>query len=199
MTLTYELAKQDLVNLNIQNCEDYFIKNEYCLEYGYCELLKGNLEKAKQIFASISNNNPRAHWALRMIQFIEGYVTFLPTYFEIRNFLEIDIHLLLKANKRDWVENIINGDDLFYSVNGESYKFIARILMYDDYPEVAKIYLDKGFEKSYGDPELHIIMADYWIYKKKPDNAIKALKNCLRVLPEYYPAKKRLKELESII
>lgn len=198
MITEYEVAKQKLLDLDFKNCEEYFRKNKLYLELGYCELLKGNLNTSKTFFANISHVNPRAHWALRMIQFIEGYVTFLPTYFEIRNFLEIDIHLLLKANKMEWVENIINGDDLFYSVNGESYKFIARVLMYDNYPEVAKIYLDKGINNSYGDPELHIILADYWIYKKNKEKAIKTLTNCLRFLPEYYPAKKKLAELEAI-
>lgn len=198
MISEYELAKEKLINLDLKNCEDYFRKNKLYLELGYCELLKGNLENSKKLFANISNYNPRAHWALRMIQFIEGYVTFLPTYFEIRNFLELDIDLLLKANKIEWVENIINGDDLFYSVNSESYKFIARVLMYDDYPEIAKIYLDKGINNSYGDPELHIILADYWLYKKDREKAIKTLKNCTRILPDYYPAKKKLIELNAI-
>lgn len=198
MISEYELAKEKLINLDLKNCEDYFRKNKLYLELGYCELLKGNLENSKKLFANISNYNPRAHWALRMIQFIEGYVTFLPTYFEIRNFLELDIDLLLKANKIEWVENIINGDDLFYSVNSESYKFIARVLMYDDYPEIAKIYLDKGINNSYGDPELHIILADYWLYKKDREKAIKTLKSCARILPDYYPAKKKLIELNAI-
>ena len=198
MISEYELAKEKLINLDLKICEDYFRKNKLYLELGYCELLKGNLENSKKLFANISNYNPRAHWALRMIQFIEGYVTFLPTYFEIRNFLELDIDLLLKANKIEWVENIINGDDLFYSVNSESYKFIARVLMYNDYPEIAKIYLDKGINNSYGDPELHIILADYWLYKKDHEKAIKTLKNCARILPDYYPAKKKLIELNAI-
>ena len=197
MITDYEVAKQKLLDLDFTECEEYFCKNKLYLELGYCELLQGNLSNAKTSFENISHVNPRAHWALRMIQFIEGYVTFLPTYFEIRNFLEIDINLLLKADKMEWVENIINGDDLFYSVNGESYKFIARVLMYNDYPEVAKIYLDKGINNSYGDPELHIILAEYWIYKKNKEKAIKTLKNCLRFIPEYYPANKLLKELET--
>lgn len=195
MIINYETAKKDLLDLNFKNCEKYFQNNDYQLEFGYCELLKGNLDNAKRIFAPISNYNPRAHWALRMIQFIEGYVTFLPSYFEIRNFLEIDIYLLLKAKKLNWVENIINGDDLFFSVNSESYKFIARVLMYNNYAEVAKIYLDKGIENSYGDPEIHIILADYYLSKNDKEKAIKSLTNCLRILPEYYPAKKKLKEL----
>ncbi|MBR1907901.1 hypothetical protein IJ818_03090 [bacterium] len=195
MITTYDAAKQDLLNLNFKNCEQYFKKNHCRLELGYCELLQGNLENAKKMFVPISNNNPRAHWALRMIQFIERYVTFLPTYFEIRNFLEIDINLLIKAKKIDWVENIINGDDLFFSVNGESYKFIARVLMYNNYADVAKIYLDKGLDNSYGDPEIHIILADYYLSKNNKEDAQKALKNCLRILPEYFPAKKRLAEI----
>lgn len=195
MLTPYETAKQDLLNLKFKDCEKFFKNNHYALEFGYCELLKGNLNNAKKILSQISNNNPRAHWALRMFQFIEGYVTFLPTYFEIRNFLEIDINLLLKARKIDWVENIINGDDLFFSVNSESYKFIARVLMYNNYPEIAKIYLDKGIDNSYGDPEIHIILADYYLFKKDKEKAQRSLTNCLRILPEYYPAKKKLQEI----
>ena len=195
MITEYESAKRELLDLKFEKCENYFRTNNYPLEFGYCELLKGNLDNAKRILAPISKNNPRAHWALRMIQFIEGYVTFLPTYFEIRNFLEVDIYLLLKAKKIDWVENIINGDDLFFSVNSESYKFIARVLMYNKFSEVAKIYLDKGLENTYGDPELHIILADYYIFKNEIEKAKKTLNNCLRILPGYYPAKKKLQEL----
>jgi len=195
MITTYESAKQKLLELDFEHCKQYFKENNFRLELGYSELLQGNLENAKKLFMPISNNNPRAHWALRMIQFIERYVTFLPTYFEIRNFLEIDINLLLKAKKIDWVENIINGDDLFFSVNGESYKFIARVLMYNNYTDVAKIYLDKGIDNSYGDPEIHIILADYYLSKHKKEDAKKALNTCLRILPEYFPAKKKLAEI----
>ena len=95
MISEYELAKEKLINLDLKICEDYFRKNKLYLELGYCELLKGNLENSKKLFANISNYNPRAHWAVRMIQFIEGYVTFLPTYFEIRNFLELDIDSMI--------------------------------------------------------------------------------------------------------
>lgn len=195
MTQTYETAKQQLVELNISKCEQFFKENQYTLELGYCKLLKGDLKNAKKMFSTIANISPRAHWALRLIQFMEGFVSFLPTYFEVRNFLEIDINLLLKSNQIKFVENIINGDDLFYSVNSESYKFIARVLIYNGYPEISKIYLDKGIAHSYTDPELHIIICDYYIYKNDIENAIKSLETCLRVLPNYYPAIKKLEEL----
>ncbi len=195
MIMSYESAKNALINLNFQDCEKYFKNHNCVLEQGYCELLKGHLSSAKRLFSQISNHNPRAHWALRMIQFIDGYVTFLPTYFEVRNFLEVDVNLLLKAGKLDWVEGIINGDDLLFAVNGESYKFIARVLMYNNFQDIAKIYLDKGIEKSYSDPELHIILADYYLFKKDKESAIKSLNNCLSVLPEYFPAKNKLAEI----
>lgn len=195
MISNYESAKEALLNLKFEKCEHFFKTNKHILELAYCELFNGNLENSKRLFAEISDKNPRAHWALRMIQFIERYVTFLPTYFEIRNFLEIDIHLLIKANKIDWVENIINGGDLFFSVNPESYKFIARVLMYDNYPKIAKLFLDKGLDNSYGDPELHIISAEYWLSVNNKKNATKALLNCLKIVPEYFPAKKMLSKL----
>src|SRR5574344_1655124 len=95
----YEIAKRQLLNIDIEKCESFFKKNDYSLELGYCKLLTEDIDSAKIIFSKIANSNPRAHWALRLIQFIEGFVSFLPSYFEIRNFLEIDINLLLKADK----------------------------------------------------------------------------------------------------
>lgn len=191
----YETAKLELLQLNFSKCEPYFKQNNYLLELGYCKMLRGKIKDAKKIFAAIANNNPRAHWGLRLIQFIEGYVCFNPTYFEIRNFLEIDINLLIEAEQYKAVENIINGDGLFADVNPESYKFIARVMMYHEYHDIAKIYLDKGLDHTYSDPELHILRAEYYLAKDDKEMAIKSLRTCLEVLPEYYPAVMRLEAL----
>ena len=69
--------------------------------------------------------------------------------------------------------------------------------MYNNFQEISKIYLDKGLENSYSDPELHIILADYYLFKKDKESAVKSLKNCLNILPEYFPAKNKLSEINK--
>ena len=109
---SYQDAKK-LFLLGDYFVEDYFQQNDYLLEYGYCKLLKGEVGEAKPVFKELSRNDLRANWAGKLINFIEGYVLSIPSYFQIRNFLEIDLNLLIQAGQPAYVENIINGADLF--------------------------------------------------------------------------------------
>ncbi|HPT41845.1 MAG TPA: hypothetical protein PLG15_05630, partial [Candidatus Gastranaerophilaceae bacterium] len=114
--LLYQVAKEKFLSGDISSVQKFFEENSYFLELAYCKMLSGKLKEAKEIFSKNSEDDLRADWGKRFIQFIEGHVTTAPTYFQIRNFLEIDLNLLIKAGRADYVENIINGADIFYSV-----------------------------------------------------------------------------------
>lgn len=187
----YQEAKNKFLSGDL-SVEDYFKQNGYILEYGYCKLLAGDYTRAKTIFKTISNQDLRADWANKLIQFIEGYVVEVPSYFQVRNFLEIDLNFLIEAGHPQFVENIINGADLFYSVNPESYKFIGRVMLYNNFDDIALHYLNKAKDKFYYDPEMHIMMANCYIRKNEKILAKKAINCCLDMLPDYYPAKKLL-------
>lgn len=188
MITNYNDAKKQLESGIVENCSSYFKKNGYSLEYGYCLILDGNLTEAEKELRK--NDSIRADWALKLIPFMQGYVEILPTYFQIRNFLEIDINLLLLAKQKDFVAYILGGADLLYSVNCESYKFISRVLMNNGFFDSSKTYLDKAKDSTYNDPELHFMYCQYYIHHKDFDKALQAINNCLAILPEYYPAKK---------
>ncbi len=195
--MDYFEAKECLVNLELDKCEDFFKENNYQLEYGYCELLRGNVNVARKIFTPIREIDLRADWAYLFIQFMNNYIQFMPSYLQIRNFLEIDIGLLIKAGLSEAVENVINACDIFYRINPESYKFIARVLFNYDYPTLAKIFLNKGVENSYNDPELHFIYGKYHLLYKNDLLAKREFETCLNVLPNYYPAKMMLENLSK--
>lgn len=175
--------------------EKFFKQNNYVLEYAYCRLLSGDSKTAKAEFAKIENLNFRADWGKKLIQFIDGYVLKVPSYFQIRNFLEIDLNLLIKSGQPEFVENIINGADLFYSINPESYKFISRVMLYNDFTEIALYYLKKSKEKFYNDPEMHFMLANCYIKKDEISSAKESLNDCLNIFPEYFPAKYLLSKL----
>lgn len=170
--------------------EEFFNKNNYVLEYSYCKLLSGDIETAKTEFSKIENKDFRANWGRKLIQFIEGYVYKIPSYFQIRNFLELDLNLLIQAKQPQFVENIINGADLFYSINPESYKFISRVMLYNDFSEIALYYLNKAKDKFYYDPEMHFMLANCYVKNGDIALAKESISNCLNILPEYFPAKK---------
>ncbi len=186
--INYNDAKRQLESGITTDCATYFKSNGYSLEYGYSLILDGKLSEA--LIELKKNDSIRADWAIKLIPFMQGYVEILPTYFQIRNFLEIDINLLLMAKQKDFVAYILGGADLLYSVNCETYKFISRVLMNNSLFESAKVYLDKAKDATYNDPELHFMYCQYYIHNKEFKKALLSIEKCLEILPEYYPAKK---------
>ena len=193
--MDYKEAKQYLENAQIDKCEHFFENNNYKLEYGYCKLLKNEVNEARKIFTPLREYDMRADWAYLFIQFMNNYIQYMPTYFQVRNFLEIDIALLLKSGLSESVENVINACDIFYQINQESYKFIARVLLNYNYPSVAKIFLNRGVERCYNDPELHFLYGNYHLKCNNNILAKREFETSLEVLPDYYPAKMMLKKL----
>lgn len=184
--IDYKTAKKDLESGIISDNINFFKDNQYNLEYGYSLILSGQLQEAEKVLRKIESL--RADWAVKFIPFMKGYVEVFPTYFQIRNFLEIDINLLIKAKQSDYISYVLGGADLFYSVNCESYKYFARVMMNNGFFDISKNYMDKARDKTYNDPELHFMYCQYFIHLRDIDNALVAINACLEILPEYYPA-----------
>lgn len=193
----YKIEREKLLAVHDLSCRQFFLDNGYLLEYAYCELLNDNLSLAKEIFSSLREKDIRANWAVFMISAIEGNLSDYPSYFEIRNFLEIDLNILINYFKGDYVENIIRYADFMFSINPETFKFIGRVLYNNGLEEQAMFFLKHAKSCFYHDPELHYLMA--YIYYNKGENikARKALEDCLLVLPQYFPAVDLMKKIDN--
>lgn len=196
MDLNYKNAKQKLLTDLDKDCQQFFIKNGYMLENAYCELLFDNINKAKILFDAIKDYDIRAHWASFMISMINSDIREYPSYFEIRNFLEIDLNILLHYFKGDYVQSIIGYSDFLFTINPEVHKFIGRVFYNNDYPEQCMFFLEKAKSYFYHDPELHYLLA--YIYYKNGDykRAEKALNECVYILPGYFPAVNLMEKLK---
>lgn len=190
-------AKNKFLQGDFVSAEKMFKQSGQVLEYAYCRLFAGDLKEAEFEFSKISDNDLRANWAKTLISFINLYVPKKPTYFQVRNFLEIDLHFLIQAAQAEYVENIINGADIFYSVNPESYKFIARVFAFNNFDEIALLFLKKAKDKLYYDPEMHYMLAVSYLKLNDLDLAKLSLQNCLEILPGYFPAAKLLDKISQ--
>lgn len=188
MVLEYKKAKEKLLTNQDKDCQRFFAKKGYILENAYYFLVNENLEEAKKNFQLIKEQDTRANWALFMISLIEGNVREYPTYFQLRNFLEIDLNILIHYFKGEYVEKIIRYCDFMYTINPEVYKFIGRCLYNNNLEKYAMFFLEKAKNYFWNDPELHYLIAYIYFNKKDFINARKALENCLQVLPKYFPA-----------
>ncbi len=188
MITSYKKAKENLLTgLNL-DCQQFFGKNGFGLENAYSLLFNEDLEKAKFAFSQIKDSDVRAKWALFMISLIEGNVKEYPTYLQLRNFLEIDLNLLIHYFKGDYVEKIIRYCDFMFTINPEVYKFIGRVLYNNNLEQQALFFLEKAKSYFWHDPELHYLLAYIYYQNDNKTEALKCIENCLDVLPKYFPA-----------
>lgn len=191
MTMNYEEVKKDFLSGKIKGCKTYFENNNYYVEAGYCCIVLDELDKAKELFQEVQEVDTRAKWGLILLQMIKGDILTFPTYFQIRNFLELDLSILILYCKGEYVEKIIRYADFMAYYNPECYKFIGRAFWANNLMSAAMFFLRRAKDKFYQDPELHYLLA-YIFYNndRNIDLAKKALCACLGILPEYAPAKK---------
>ena len=167
------------------------------VEYAYYLIQKNDLKTAQAIFESL--DSPRARWGKAFVDILLGYIDKYPTYFEIRNFLEIDLDFLIKNEKIDYVEQFLGSLKVLIRINQESYKYVARVMFENKLYKAAKEYLEKSKEVFYNDPELHFMFAKYYIRTREYDAADKHLEECLNILPDYFPAITLQKEISRYL
>ena len=195
--LDYKKAKEKLLAGFGEDCQQFFVKNGCVLEDAYSNFFAGDLEYAKRQFELIEDVDIRAHWALFEISLIEGDVQEYPSYFEIRNFLEIDLNILITYCQGTFVEKIIRYADYMYTINPEVHKFIGRVLYNNGLKEQGLFFLNRAKSYFYHDPELHFLLSYIYFLDKDYVKAQKSVEDCLRILPDYFPAKDMKKKLES--
>lgn len=197
MIAEYKKAKEKLLTSLDAGCQQFFIKKGYILENAYCELLSDRLEKAENLFLTLKENDIRAHWAYFMISMIKENIKEYPSYFELRNFLEIDLNIMLHYFKGDYVEKIIRYADFMFTINPEVHKYIGRVFYNNGYIEQGMFFLERAKNYFYHDPELHYLLAYIYYNKNDFQKCEKALNDCLYVLPKYFPAENLLKKIKS--
>ena len=156
------------------------------IEHGYLAILDDDLDVAYKIFSELDSS--RALWGKVLINILIGYLPEFPTYFQIRNFFEIDLDFLLKNKKISYVEQMLGALDVLYSINQEIYKYTARVMYVNKLYSAALKYMNKSKKVFYNDAELHFMFAKYYLHVHDYENALFYTQECLKLIPEYYPA-----------
>lgn len=196
MIINYKKAKEEMLTALNDDCQHFFATNNYILELAYYELLHKNPENARSLFENISDCDIRANWGIFISGLVQGKVNSYPSYFQLRNFLEIDFNLFLKYYLGEYIENITKYADWLYTINPEVHKFIGRVFLKNGYEDYALYFLNRAKDYFFNDPELHFLLAEFYLAKKNIAEARLAVQNCLSILPEYYPAKELQRKLK---
>lgn len=198
----YLKNKERLLTGNLKEAKTFFAKNGYTLEYAYCKLLEEDLKGAKQLFFKLKDTDNRALWGYKIVSILQKKFTTeeidydkMPTFFQLRNFLEVDLSLLMQYNKGNYVEILCAYSDVFASINAESHKFYARAFHFHHYPQFAEFFANKAKDFFYNDPELHYHIALMKLDAGEIENAKKYCLSCLHILKDYFPAVNMMNKL----
>ena len=156
------------------------------IEEAYFLIVKNDLDNALLIFENLDSS--RAKWGVFLISILKGFLTNYPTYFQVRNFFEIDLDYFIKNNKIEYVQMMLGASQNLVIINQEIYKYVARVMYENNYYNTCKEYLDKSKEVFFNDPELHFIYTKYYMKMNSLENALNHINECLKIVPDYYPA-----------
>ena len=184
---------------NIEKAQENFEIAQCMWAVGYCKFLNAKLGEAKVILNEYAFSSSFSDWILKLINVINDNYSNPPTYFQIRNFYEQDLEMLYLYKRYSFINKIISKSKYFGNFNMEIYKYNGRFLYNHNYNEDAVKFLKKSLDIYYKDPETHFILGGIYEKSKDKESAIKSYKKSIEVNGEYYPALKRIKELEENI
>lgn len=190
--LAYSLYKQK----KFFEAAEIYNKLEKYAEEGYCYFYGGNKDKADRIWFSQKENSSLLNWARTFSGYVEKKEKSLPSFFQIRNFYEIDLDMLISLGFDSYAENLINSIQYFAYLNLEIYKLTARVLYNNNYYDFADKFLYAAKEYGDEDTELYVLDAQNNIAQNRYYSAIKSLEKALAISKDYIPAKNLLEKLK---
>lgn len=198
----YNENLKEFLSGNNKKAGVFFAKHGYELESAYCKLLNDDLKGAKQLFLKLRDEDLRADFGYKLVSIIQSKLPDepvsqdrLPRFFQLRNFLETDLNILIKYNKGDYVEKLCQYSDILARINTETYKYFSRVFFFNNYIDFAMHFALKAKNHFYNDAELHYHLALIMLKQNNKEMAINYCMSCLRIADNYYPAKHLLETL----
>lgn len=192
----YIQALNELSCGHLDKAHNYF---KQCCDISGCALCLFLEEKTDEAYTLLERNldlNPAVNWLLCFIDAAEERPQkHIPSYFQIRNFYELYLNLVIQYKKFEYAGKILKNIEYFACFNKEVYKYTARVFMeagrYDD----ALLFLKKSLDVYYKDPEVHFMLGEIYYNSGNKTQAENEFITADEVSGGYYPAQKRLKEI----
>jgi len=182
------LAKIALYEKDADKAFDYFDKSNNIAGCAYCEFIKGNLQEAKILLNLVNNSSSFVKWLIFIVDLLENRYS-RTTYFQVRNFYEQDLEMLIFYKRCDEAERIIQNCEYISGFNREVYKYCARVLLNN---KEAEVMLKNSLNLCYNDPETHYMLGEVNIVKNNMHEAIRQFETSSKVNGGYYPAEQKL-------
>jgi len=177
------------------SAEKFFAEQKMYYQQGLCMVLRGDKVSARKLWYSVPEDTAIA-WGKVFLGIFEQKLEAIPTFLQVRNFLETTLNYLFRANQIDFAYKLIGAKEFFADCNIESYKYIARVMMDNNLEGLAYEYLQKAIDVIPQDYEAYFHLGELYVRQNKIDLAIKAYKRVVEINSDHTPAFKILKKLE---
>lgn len=179
-----------------EGAERFFAEQKMHFQQGFCKLLMGDKAAARQIWYS-AEDNPAIAWGKTLLGILEQRLEAIPSFLQVRNFAEMTLHYFFKSNQKDFAYKLVSSKEFLADCNLESYKYIARVLMENDFEDLAFDYLKKAIEEIPSDAEAYFQLGELYLWRKEPKLALECFRKILEYNPYHVPAKKKIAQIEN--
>lgn len=179
---------------NWEKAEEFFKEKNKIFQYGFCRLLQGDKITPRRLWYSVPES-PAVIWGKVILGVLDQKLEGIPSFLQVRNFLESTLTYLFRAKQFDFAYKLIGAKEFFADCNIESYKYIARVLMDNGHEDLAFEYFDKSIDVIPQDYESFFHLGELYFRKGDRKTAIASYTRVLELNPYHTPAAKILKNL----
>lgn len=176
------------------SAEKFFSDQKLYYQEGLCKILKGDKTSTRKLWYSVPENIAIS-WGKVFLGVLDQKLEAIPTFLQVRNFLESTLNYLFKAKQTDFAYKLIGAKDFFADCNIESYKYIGRVLMDNGHEDLAFEYFNKSINLIPQDYEAYFHLGELYLRQNNIQKAIYSYKKVLELNPYHTPAEKILKKL----
>jgi tetratricopeptide (TPR) repeat protein len=165
---------------------------------GYTALMAQAWPEAQQCWLQLAKTQPN-HWGVSLWSLLQGQQQITPTFLQIRNHVEMDVHYLLTYGHVGLAEQLLAASDTLAQFNPEVYKLLGRMLLFHGrYPQ-AYAQLDKALQVLPNDPELYFTLGEGYAREKRWEESHLMLTQCLAMVPSLVPAQRLSQEVLAVL
>lgn len=178
------------------SAEKFFAERKMHFQQGFCKLLIGDKTSARQIWYSAEENSAIA-WGKTLLGILEQRLEAIPSFLQVRNFAEMTLHYFSKSNQIDFFYKLVSAKEFLADCNIETYKYIGRVLMDNNYEDLAFDYLKKAIREIPTDAEAYFQLGELYLMKNQAKSALECFNKILEFNPHHTPAKKKIAQIEN--
>ncbi len=178
---------------------DIYVKADNPSGAAFALIILKEIQEAKKILLS-SPDSAAKFWCEFLIELFSGNkdIHESPSFFTIRNFLELTVYSLLRAGNQDYIKLLIEHLNKLLDINQDSEKFIGYAYFHFGDLDRAVSFLNSAIKRNSYDGEIYFTLGQLYLQKGSVYGALAMLENAHLLLPDHAPTKELLDKTKSV-